>query len=595
MILPIPRPWLCGTLALFAMLPTGNVRAQGYSMTYLGTLDSSHEGATTSINASGFATGFSRAGSESRAFLYSPDGKLTNLGTLAGDSASSGAGINAAARVAGTSSRTVESNLVTRAFLTNAQNKPVNLGTLTANSSSSASAVNDSGVVVGVSGDVAFGSANGQLTNLGTLANASVSEASAINNAGRIVGTSGPEVVRFNGGGSVTILGSPAGAVAVDVCGINEAGVVVGSYQLVEGGQSIAFVRSANGTFTDLAAFNANTTANDINNAGQIVGASGNRAFLSVNGTMTDLNTLVTFPATGAGFVELIRAYSINDAGRIAGQGRYRDASGVIQFRAFILTPFAANTAVTPVISPETGTYESTVVVSISSATVGAVIRYTTNGTDPTSSSQVYTGPFIVSSTRTIKARAFATGLSPSNVATARYTITSALTNTALPTISPRAGTYPRPLAVTISTSTPGALLRYTTDGSEPTPASRPYTEPFSLTKSATVKAKAFATDVAPSPTLSVSYVVTATNPNAVAKPRIQPNGGTFVDKQRVTLSCATAGAVIFYTLDGTVPTVLSSRYSSSFVIRETSTVSAIAYLGSFRSAVATATFTKAP
>jgi len=75
-----------------------------------------------------------------------------------------------------------------------------------------------------------------------------------------------------------------------------------------------------------------------------------------------------------------------------------------------------------PVLSPAGGTYNSPQTVTISTATVGASIRYTTDGSTPSETAgTLYSGPVTVSSALTLKAIAYGSGLSDSAVTTAQY------------------------------------------------------------------------------------------------------------------------------------------------------------------------------
>ncbi|MGO9009898.1 MAG: chitobiase/beta-hexosaminidase C-terminal domain-containing protein, partial [Bryobacteraceae bacterium] len=172
-----------------------------------------------------------------------------------------------------------------------------------------------------------------------------------------------------------------------------------------------------------------------------------------------------------------------------------------------------------PTFSPTGGTYTAPQTVTLSSTTSGATIRYTLDGSTPSETAgTVYTVPFGISGTTTVKAIAYATGLTDSSVATATYTIKAAA-----PTFSPAGGTYTAPQTVTLSSTTIGATIRYTLDGSTPSEtAGTVYTAPFTVSGTTTVKAIAYATG------LTDSSVATATYTIKAAAPTFSPAGGTY-------------------------------------------------------------------
>jgi hypothetical protein len=143
--------------------------------------------------------------------------------------------------------------------------------------------------------------------------------------------------------------------------------------------------------------------------------------------------------------------------------------------------------AAQPTFSVAPSSYDTPQTVTISDATPGATIYYTTNGTTPTTSSTRYTGPVTVSCSETIEAIATASGYSTSAVATATYTINLPLAAT--PTFSPPGGTYTSAQTVTISDATAGATIYYTTNGTTPTTDSAPYTGAITVSTTATLAA----------------------------------------------------------------------------------------------------------
>jgi hypothetical protein len=75
------------------------------------------------------------------------------------------------------------------------------------------------------------------------------------------------------------------------------------------------------------------------------------------------------------------------------------------------------------VFSPPAGTYASTQSVSLSAAQCGVSLYYTTNGSTPTTSSTLYTGPISVSASETIKVLGVKNGFQNSAIASAAYVI----------------------------------------------------------------------------------------------------------------------------------------------------------------------------
>ena len=193
----------------------------------------------------------------------------------------------------------------------------------------------------------------------------------------------------------------------------------------------------------------------------------------------------------------------------------------------------------TPTIQQETGTHN----VSITTATPGATIYYTTDGTTPTTSSTLYEGASEELGGLPIKAIAVKGGMINSNIGEGTVDI-----KCATPVISFNNITS----MVTITCETEGSTIHYTTDNSEPTPTSTAYNAPFSVTSPTTVKA------IATHENLDPSVVAELVIPQ-VATPTIQNNGSN-----AVSITTATVGATIYYTTDGTTPTTSSAVYTES-------------------------------
>jgi len=260
----------------------------------------------------------------------------------------------------------------------------------------------------------------------------------------------------------------------------------------------------------------------------------------------------------------------------------YAGSQGTLSIYGLLVGPAAA----TPTFNPIAGTYNSAQSITLSDSSAGVTIYYTTNGTIPTTSSTVYTVPIPVSATTTIKAIAVGGGFSASSVATATYTIQTAA---AKPTFNPVAGTYNSAQSITLSDSSAGVTIYYTTNGTSPTTSSTVYTAPIPVSTTTTVKA------IAAGGGFSASSVATATYTirTAAAKPTFSLPPGTYTWPRGTSISDTSPGVIIYYTKDGSTPTTSSTIYTGTMIQMSTmTTIKAMSAGSGFSpSAVASATY----
>ncbi len=203
----------------------------------------------------------------------------------------------------------------------------------------------------------------------------------------------------------------------------------------------------------------------------------------------------------------------------------------------------AVATAVTPSFSLPGGNYPGAQTVTINTGTSGATIRYTLDGTDPTSSNGTLingpSGTITVTPSVTLKARAFAAGLADSQIAFAHYLLVTPVAST--PTFNPVSGTYLGSQNITIATSSAGASLRYTTDGTDPTSTSGTLIANSSgsvtVAASGTLKALAFGSNYIVSPIGTANYVILTGSGDPIVS-----NGGT-VDASSSPIASEAAGS----------------------------------------------------
>lgn len=211
-----------------------------------------------------------------------------------------------------------------------------------------------------------------------------------------------------------------------------------------------------------------------------------------------------------------------------------------------------------PAFSLQPGAVDYGDTVAITCATESASIYYTTDGTDPSAESSIYTSSIEITSDTTIKAFATKFGMTSSEVAVASYTVKKYTitfdANGHGTEPDEITGKYKGEKIILQELTESGYTFDGWTDGENNFAAGTEYI----ITSDVTLKAKWIGWNDVTTPTFSVTD-------SAV------DYGDT------VSLSCGTDGADIYYTTDGTTPSAGSTKYTTPIAITSDVTIKAIA------------------
>jgi len=129
---------------------------------------------------------------------------------------------------------------------------------------------------------------------------------------------------------------------------------------------------------------------------------------------------------------------------------------------------------------------------------------------------------------------------------------------------------------VNLTCATEGATIRFTTDNHDPTANSTTYSSeaPITINSDTVIKARAFKNGLFDSDVVTYRYSI-----DKVEAPVANPDSGSVLSGTKVTLSCATPGATIYYTEDGTEPTTSCDQlYDLPIEISAATTIKAKAF-----------------
>ena len=227
-----------------------------------------------------------------------------------------------------------------------------------------------------------------------------------------------------------------------------------------------------------------------------------------------------------------------------------------------------------------TDTFDQPVHVFLSTITTGAVLHYTTDGTNPSASSATYgdTG-ILVDTSCTVEAIATKAGYTASSIVARKIVLQArSATIKSCSVTAWSADTFDQPVYVKLASATSSAEIRYTLDGSTPTRTSSLYADSLLVDSTRALKAVVYHGKDAGSTVLSRTFALQA-RPAAIKSYSVTAwSADTFDQPVYVKLVSATPSAEIRYTLDGSTPTRTSSPYADSLLVDSTRTLKAIVY-----------------
>jgi len=137
-------------------------------------------------------------------------------------------------------------------------------------------------------------------------------------------------------------------------------------------------------------------------------------------------------------------------------------------------------------ISPKFNTFIGSLEIILTATPTDANIYYTTDSSEPTQESTLYTEPFTITDSTTIKARGYADGYIPSAIISKQF-IGLELLDFNFFNILPDGNAFTKELIVTANIEPIDANIYYTLDGNDPTENSIPFVGPITITDDNTI------------------------------------------------------------------------------------------------------------